>query len=58
MTEGNGSLLVAGDDLGGIAPTSDINAPRSGHTATLQLNGRVLMAGGMERDGAYFKSAS
>ncbi len=57
MTEGNCSLPVAGDDLGGIAPTSDMNVPRSGHTATLLLNGQVLISGGMERNGVYFKSA-
>jgi hypothetical protein len=43
--------------VGEIAPTGGMAAGRSGHTATLLPNGKVLIAGGMERDGSIFGTA-
>ena len=34
-----------------FVPTSDMNAPRNGHTATLLHNGKVLLAGGWNQQG-------
>src|SRR5229473_4959028 len=48
---------LATNDASTISATGNMNAPRSGHTATLLPNGQVLIAGGMERNGVFYSSA-
>ena len=43
--------------IGQIIPTSNMNVPRSGHTATLLRDGTVLIAGGMLRNGDFSSTA-
>jgi Galactose oxidase, central domain len=43
--------------IGQITPTSSMNVPRAGHTATLLRDGTVLIAGGMLRNGDFSSTA-
>ena len=54
--EGTSEIAIASAELfdpatNTFTPTSDMNEPRDGHTATLLPNGKVLLAGGWNQQG-------
>ncbi|MEO5886197.1 MAG: kelch repeat-containing protein [Anaerolineales bacterium] len=54
--EGTSEIAIASAEIfdpetNTFTPTSDMNAPRNGHTATLLPNGQVLIAGGWNQSG-------
>ncbi len=44
-------------DAGKITPIQNLSEKRASHSATLLPNGKVVVIGGMERNGVFFDTA-
>lgn len=53
----NVSSVSEVSSVGKIIPVGNLSEKRAGHSATLLANGKVVVIGGMERNGIFFDSA-